>query len=162
MGTSTVVHHTFVIEKTCEAPPARVFAAYADVGARQQWGAPGGDTILYSASDFRVGGGDSFLCGPKTDLKYSGTVRYEDIVENIRIVFTESVRVENKTLSVGMTTWELLPDGSGTRLVATTQMISFVGAEMVEASESGSRAAIENLVKWLSRAQSDTRGSTGQ
>ena len=151
MKASSVIHDTFVIDKTFDAPPARVFEAYADVRAREQWGAPGGDAIGYSAADFRVGGGDSFLCGPTADLKYAGTVRYEDIVENTRIVFTETIRADDKTISVSMTTWELLPEGTRTRLIATTQMISFVGSAMVESSRSGTNAALDNLVRWLGR-----------
>jgi uncharacterized protein YndB with AHSA1/START domain len=48
---SSVEHGTFTLERVYPAPPARVFAAWADPGAKAQWFG-GQDFSL----DFRVGG----------------------------------------------------------------------------------------------------------
>jgi uncharacterized protein YndB with AHSA1/START domain len=154
MSAQPLIHDTFVIETVIDAPPSRVFAAYADIGSRQEWSAPANDAIVYDASDFRPGGADVFRCGPRNDLRFHGAVEYHDVVENERFVFFESIRTGGRTLSVAMVTWELLPDGNGTRLRATTQMISFVGPEMVAGAKSGTRAALNNLATWLSHATS--------
>jgi uncharacterized protein YndB with AHSA1/START domain/ankyrin repeat protein len=149
-----IAHETFVVEIVVDANPATVFAAYADVHARQEWSAPGGDAIVYDVDDFRVGGGDKYRCGPQGALSFAGAVWYQEIVADKCIVFVESVRDASRTLSLAMVTWELLPEGNATRLRSTTQMISFVGPQMVAASQSGTRAALNNLAAWCARRQS--------
>jgi uncharacterized protein YndB with AHSA1/START domain len=154
MDAPTLVHDTFVLETTIDAAPSRVFGAYADVRTRQEWASPGGDAIVYDQADFRVGSGDRFRCGPKNDLRFHGAVEYHEIVQDTRFVFVESIRVGDQTLSLGMVTWELRPEGDRTRLQATTQMVSFVGPQMVAGSKSGTQAAMNNLAAWLARAPS--------
>ena len=154
MDAPTPVHDTFVVETTIDAAPSRVFGAYADVRTREEWAAPGSDAIVYDKADFRVGSGDTFRCGPKNDPRFNGAVVYHEIVQDRRFVFVESIRVGDQTLSLGMVTWELLPEGDRTRLQATTQMISFVGPQMVAGSKSGTQAAMNNLAAWLARAPS--------
>jgi uncharacterized protein YndB with AHSA1/START domain len=149
-----VVHETFVIETCIEASPAEVFAAYADVLAREAWGAPGGDTMVYDAADFRVGGTDVFRCGPRDEPKFHGTVWYHDIVQDHRIVYVELVRTDDRKLCLGLVTLELVPDEQGTRLRSTNQLTSFAGPEMVAGSKSGTRAALHNLAAWCSSASS--------
>jgi uncharacterized protein YndB with AHSA1/START domain len=52
-----VQHATLVIERTYEAAPARVFAAWADPAAHGSWNVPGrGWALAESEHDFRVGG----------------------------------------------------------------------------------------------------------
>jgi len=150
--TAELVHDTFVIDITIDAPPAEVFGAYADLQVRMEWAAPANDVIAYDKSDFRVGGGDVFRCGPVNDLKFVGTLWYHDIVPNERIVYTESVQVGGEKLSLEIVTLELLPEGSVTHLRSTTQMISFVGQQMIADSKSGTRAALHNLAGLLARA----------
>jgi uncharacterized protein YndB with AHSA1/START domain len=54
---SSVVHSTFTIERTYEASPARVFAAFADVPTKRRWFVEGeGWEIDAYTMDFRVGG----------------------------------------------------------------------------------------------------------
>jgi uncharacterized protein YndB with AHSA1/START domain len=154
MSAQAIVHDTFVIETSIEAPPADVFAAYADVRAREAWAAPGGDVLVYDNADFRVGGADVFRCGPKADLKFHGSLWYHDIVENERIVYVELVRLDDQKLSLGLVTLELLAEKDGTRLLSTTQLTSFVGPQMIADSKSGTRAALHNLAAWCSRATS--------
>ena len=146
------VHETFVIETDIEVGPAEVFAAYADVHVRVEWAAPGSDVIVYDKADFTVGGGDVFHCGPKDDTRFHGRVWYHEIVPDERLVYVESIRDGNQMLSIAMVTLELLPARDGTRLRSTTQMISFVGLQMVADSKSGTRAALNNLAGWFFRA----------
>ena len=157
MNAYGVAHDTFVIDLNLDATPSRVFDAYADVRVREAWAAPGGDAIVYDEADFRTGGTDVFRCGPGTDLKFQGIAVYYDIVANSRFVFVESIRVGERGLSTAMVTWELVPEAEGTRLRATTQMISFAGTDMIAGAKSGTRAALKNLAAWLSR-----RSSTGR
>jgi len=62
----SVTHSTFSLERTYDASPARVFAAFADPEAKAQWFA-GPDEWGLSAFevDFRVGGREMNRGGPK-------------------------------------------------------------------------------------------------
>ena len=64
MSQPSVTHGTIVVERVYPATPDRVFGAYADVAARSTWGVPStDDALVYSESDFRVGGRDLYRCG---------------------------------------------------------------------------------------------------
>ncbi len=57
MPERSVVHSTFTIERTYDAPPARVFAAWADPGLKSRWFGGGTDDAPIDLDmDFRVGG----------------------------------------------------------------------------------------------------------
>jgi uncharacterized protein YndB with AHSA1/START domain len=154
MTAQQVVHDTFVVETAIESAPAEVFAAFADVRVREEWAAPGGDTIVYEKADFRIGGVDVFRCGPKNDQRFHGTVWYHEIVPDHRIVYVEAVRVGDEPLSLALVTLELVPEREGTRLRSTNQLVSFTGAQMLADSRSGTRAALHNLAAWCARAAS--------
>lgn len=152
MNPDDLAHDSFVLERRYDAPPARVYAAYADLDARCSWGAPSPEeAIVYSEHDFRSGGRDVHRCGPREDLRYLGSVRYEHLVEDRRIVLVERIESAGALLSVALITWDLEPDGDGTRLRLTTQITSLVGASMIQGSRGGTRAALANLGAWLGR-----------
>lgn len=152
MNRPPLAHETIVVERTYDAPPSHVFAAYADVRLRAAWSAPASDSIVYDRAEFRVGGEDVFRCGPTNDLRFHGVSVYQDIVDNERFVFVESIRTGDQTLSVAIVTWELLPEGDGTRLRSTTQMTAFAGPGMIAGAKSGTRATLEHLGQWLAKS----------
>lgn len=156
MTDRTVTHATIVVERTYDAPPARVFAALADPEARARWSVPSDDQgLVYDEANFRVGGHDVFRCGPAGDLMFRVTTRYEDIVPDQRIISVETVNDETTRLSVSLITVEVFPEHAsaspGTRLVLTDQITSFGGADMVAGSEAGFGAALDNLARELRR-----------
>ena len=52
-----VVHRTLSVERTYPAPPAHIFAAFADPGTKRRWFAEGADFEVDEFTlDFRVGG----------------------------------------------------------------------------------------------------------
>ncbi len=56
MTTRSVTHDTFVIERVYDAPPARVFAAWATSEGKASWFVgPEGWTQVERVFDFRVG-----------------------------------------------------------------------------------------------------------
>lgn len=149
-GSQKVVHETLTFERTYPAAPERVFRAYADVTARARWGTPS-DTaaIVYSESDFRVGGLDQFRCGAKDELPFRGHVRYEDIVENRRIVYVECVSHGDDLLSVSLVTWEVEAVPTGSRLRITDQLMALDGADMITGTRQGTNTALDNLGREL-------------
>ncbi|HEV2110478.1 MAG TPA: SRPBCC domain-containing protein [Gammaproteobacteria bacterium] len=144
------LHATLTMEHAYAAPVARVFAEFADPVARARWSPPSSDVLIYDETDFREGGKDVFRCGPKGDPKFHGTTAYLVIAPNERVVSSETLEAEGRHLAVALTTLDFEAAGQGTKLRVTVQMISFVGAGMVEGYESGNRSALENLSRHLS------------
>jgi uncharacterized protein YndB with AHSA1/START domain len=144
------LHATLVFEREIPAPIEAVFAAFADPVIRTEWGTPS-DTavVLYDEADFREGGQDRFRCGAKTDPNIHGTTRYLEIIPDRRVVSSETIVMGGKRLCASLTTLELSPDGDKTRLKSTTQLASFIGADMVKGHETGNNAALDNLVRYF-------------
>lgn len=142
----SIVHETLVFERRYPASPSRVFQAYADEAIRARWSAPTPTTaIVYESTDFRVGGHDIYRCGAIDDLRYLARAYYCDVERDRRIVFAEAVTTEGETLSVSLNTWDIIPDGSGTRLVVTVQLAAYGGKDMLEGTRFGTNAALDNL-----------------
>jgi uncharacterized protein YndB with AHSA1/START domain len=143
-------HATITLERTYRAPLERVFSEFADPVARARWSAPSNDVLIYDQTEFRAGGRDLFRCGPKNDPKFRGETFYHLIVPNRRVVSSETLDVDGQRLAVSLNTLDFEPTGEGTNLKVTVQMVSFVGAGMIEGYESGNKSALENLGRHLS------------
>jgi uncharacterized protein YndB with AHSA1/START domain len=152
--TNSVQHDTVVIKRHFEATPSCVFAAFADVDARKRWAVPQGDKLEYEQANFSVGGRDAFRCGSPNDMSYLGDIRYEDIVPNRRIVFTETMSQLDSRLSATLITVELLPDENGTQLIMTSQIAAFDGSDMATGYREGWLAVFDNLATELRRTES--------
>jgi uncharacterized protein YndB with AHSA1/START domain len=120
MSKRSVTHSTFVLERVYPATPARVFNAFADPKAKAKWfaGPPewGPDK---QSMDFRVGGRETSVGGPKGGPVHSFTALYQDIIPNERIIYTYEMQLDGKRISVSLASIELKPEGSGTRLTLT-------------------------------------------
>jgi uncharacterized protein YndB with AHSA1/START domain len=88
----SVRHATFVVERTYDASPARLFAAWADPAAKARWFAgPDEWGTADSELDFRVGRREINRGGPKGGPVHPFDGRYQDIVPDQRIVFTYDI-----------------------------------------------------------------------
>jgi uncharacterized protein YndB with AHSA1/START domain len=143
-------HATIVLEREYRAPLDRVFSEFADPVVRAQWSPPSDDVLIYDQTDFRAGGRDLFRCGPKNDPKFHGETLYHLIVPNKRVVSSETVDADGQRLAVSLNTLDFEATGESTNLKLTVQMVSLVGAGMIEAYESGNKSALENLSRHLS------------
>jgi uncharacterized protein YndB with AHSA1/START domain len=149
---ANALHATLVFERNIPAPTSAVFAAFADPVKRAEWGAPS-DTavVIYDAVDFREGGQDMFRCGSKSNPNIHGVTSYADIVLDQRIVSSEIITMDDKRLCVSLTTLELTPDGRETKLLNTTQLVSFIGRDMVNGFTAGTNASLDNLIRHLGK-----------
>ena len=77
---------------------------------------------------------------------------YQDIVPDERIVFTYDMHLDGRRISVSLTTIELRPAGSGTRLTFTEQGAFLDGFDNVEGREEGTRELLDALGAELERA----------
>ena len=145
-------HATFALERTFDASPARVFAAWEDVDARTRWAVPAGDEIVFAESDFRVGGRDVIRCGPAGDLSFLIETSYHDIVPGERIVLTENVDSGAARLSVSLRTVVFEPAGPNTHLTLAEQIVALDGSDILDGSEAGWAEVLENLARELTNA----------
>ena len=145
-------HGTIVVEQMINIPVSRAYSAFADPKERVRWGAPS-DTaaFIYDAVDFRVGGMDLIRCGAKDDLRYRVEVRYINIVDERRVVWTETIRDPDKLLATNITTLEFMPHGQRTRLKVTVQVTSFVGVGMIQNTKAGQEGSLGSMARYLER-----------
>jgi uncharacterized protein YndB with AHSA1/START domain len=119
---------TFVLERIYPAPAARVFAAWADQAIKDRWFVGPDDwTRTEFKHDFRVGGRDISRGGPPGGVDHHFHAEYQDIVPDQRIVFTSSMRLDERLITVSLTTIELAPAAGGTKLTLTEQGVFLDG-----------------------------------
>jgi uncharacterized protein YndB with AHSA1/START domain len=152
MTDRSVTHATFVIERTYDAAPKRVFAAFADPAAKSRWfGDPEqSDSTIYSL-DFNVGGREHLSARTPDGQPVTFDALYQDIVPDQRIVTTYDMHMNGARISVSLATIELTPAGSGTRLVYTEQGAFLDGLDTPGAREHGTRELLEALDGYLQR-----------
>jgi uncharacterized protein YndB with AHSA1/START domain len=162
MTETTVVHSTFTIERTYSAPPARVFAAFADSAEKRRWFVAGkGFTDEEYSADFRVGGFEksrfTFTGGPPgappAGTKMGNDTVYLDIVPNRRIVFAYTMLVGDYRMSASLATVELSPpENGGTRLLFTEQAAFFDRSDGAQLREAGWRGLLQKLDEQLRKS----------
>jgi uncharacterized protein YndB with AHSA1/START domain len=152
----TVVHDTFVIDRSYPASPARVFTAFADPETKIQWfGDPDIEQNAPHVIDFRVGGRES-LAGdvPGGGASFSYDAVYQDIVENSRIVYSYEMTMDGQRISVSVATLEFVADGNGTRLILTEQGAYLDGLDTSAQREEGTRGLLDALATYLEKESS--------
>jgi len=155
MDQQPVVHNTFAVERSYPVKPERVFAAFADPAQKRRWSADGEHHQVQSYEhDFRVGGREHYALGfneghPLAGRSLKSENVYREIVPNRRIIFTSTMAVADKCISVSLGTVELLPTGKGTDLILTFQSAFLEGSDGPEMREGGWRTLLDRLAKVL-------------
>ncbi|MFS0705408.1 SRPBCC family protein [Cellulomonas sp. 179-A 9B4 NHS] len=148
--TRSVAHSTFVIERTLDAPVARVWRAFADLDEKRAWfGAGEGWTKTEESDDLRVGGTavDEGRFDGGTLSRYVAT--YTDVVEHERIVLTYDMWLDGAHISTSLATYELEADGEGTHLRYTEHGVHLDGLDSAAQREEGTRGLFDALAVHL-------------
>jgi uncharacterized protein YndB with AHSA1/START domain len=142
----SVIHTTFVIDRTYAVPPARVFAAFADPELKERWFAMPPDWVdTHHALDFRVGGHETNFGGPPGGTVHRFEARYQDIVEDARIVYAYDLYLDDQRVSVSLATIELRPEANGTRMTFTEQGAFLDGLDDPAGREHGTKLLLDAL-----------------
>lgn len=154
MTERSVTHADFTLERTYDAPPERVYNAFADPEVKAGWFSdPDGWETLESATDFRVGGRDVERSRREgEDTVHAFECVYWDIIPSERIVYSYDMHLDDKRISVSLASIEFAPEGDGTRLTLTEHGAFLDGVDNVDQRKSGTEWLLDNLGKALSGA----------
>jgi uncharacterized protein YndB with AHSA1/START domain len=159
MQEPSVIHNTFVLERSYPKPPKTVFAAFTDAGKKRRWFAEGeGHELQQFELDFRVGGTERLKYRLKAGTPVAGMIvtnegRYQDIVPERRIVTAATMDLGEKRILISLITTEFLQTDKGTDLILTHQGIYLSGASGLtpQMLEAGWRRLLDSLQTELAR-----------
>jgi len=155
MEERSVIHNTFVIERSYSATPERVFSAFADPAKKRRWFAEGDrHDVETFEMDFRVGGFERTLYRFKEGTPFPGVTlsndgTYQVIVPNQRIITASTMMLGDKLISATLVTIELLPSEKGTDLICTHQGAFFEGSGGPEMRQAGWNSLFDRLAREL-------------
>ena len=145
----SITRSTFVLEREYRVEPARVFAAFADREQKAKWfGGPDEQPDLVWETDFREGGRE-FNSSTFEGQTHVFEAVYHDIVQDVRIVYSYVMRAGDVKLSASLTSIELEPTDTGTRLVMTEHGAYFDGHEEPKLREDGTGWLLDSLGRFL-------------
>ncbi len=155
---TSVIHSTFVLERSYPKSPERVFSAFSSLEQKRRWFFAEGEghhEVEKFEMDFQVGGTDHLRLKQGTPFPGVAMVTqdsYLDILPNRRIVTVSTMTLGDKRISCALITFEFLPTAQGTDLICTHQGTFFEGSGGPEMREEGWRKLLDALTVELSRA----------
>ncbi|HZS85067.1 MAG TPA: SRPBCC family protein [Stellaceae bacterium] len=143
----SVVHASFHLERRYEAPVARVWRALTDETAKAKWfaGTPGKWELLERRMDVRVGGSERLSGRWEDGVVSSFDAVYHDVVPNERLVYSYTMHLDEKKISVSLATLQLAAEGGTTRLKVTEQGAFFDGYDDAGSREHGTGHLLDAL-----------------
>jgi uncharacterized protein YndB with AHSA1/START domain len=122
MAERSVTHATFTLERSYDAPPAKVFKAFADPAIKRRWFVEGeGWEVEEFTGEFKVGGFERSRFRFRGGEPIRNDTSFHDIVPNERIIFAYSMTIGDKRISSSLATFQFKPAGNGTQLIFTEQ-----------------------------------------
>jgi uncharacterized protein YndB with AHSA1/START domain len=137
MTDRSVITSTFTLEREFAAPPAAVFAAWAEPATKREWFAPTAD---HHELDFRVGGRET----NRTDALTFTSV-YHDIVADQRIVYSSTLLNGDQPVTASLTTVQFFAASDGTRVLLIEQDSFLDGHEEPAWREQGTGGWLDAL-----------------
>ncbi len=146
-GVRSVVHATFHLERTYEAPVARVWRALTDEAAKQKWfGGPTGSwEPLERYMEVRPGGRERAKGRWNSGVVSTFDAVYHDVIPNQRLVYSYEMHLDDKKISVSLATLQLMAAGGKTTLAVTEQGAFLDGYDDAGSREHGTGFLLDAL-----------------
>ena len=146
-GVRSVVHATFHLERTYDAPVARVWKALTDETAKQKWfgGTDGRWELLERRMDVRVGGSERVKGRWEGGVVSTFDAVYHDVIPNQRLVYSYEMHLDDKKISVSLATMQLKADNGKTTLMVTEQGAFLDGYDDAGSREQGTGHLLDAL-----------------
>jgi uncharacterized protein YndB with AHSA1/START domain len=143
----SVVHATFHLERTYDAPVARVWAAITDEAAKSKWfgGAPGQWELLERQMDVRVGGRERLRGRWEGGVVSTFDATYHDVIPNERLVYTYEMHLDDNKISVSLATMQLKAEVGKTTVMVTEQGAFLDGYDDAGSREHGTGQLLDAL-----------------
>ena len=150
MTARSAIPATFTIERRYPVPPARVFAAWASVEAKQRWAFcdENWKPTLHEM-EFKVGGRERIVTGPAGGTRHIFNGVYMDIVPDQRIIFAYDMHLDARCISVSLTTIEFHAEPGATVMRFTEQGVFLDGYDDIKGREEGTAIGLDNLDRIL-------------
>ncbi len=147
----SVVHATFDLKRTYDAPVGRVWKALTDEGAKQTWfgGTPGQWELLERHMDVRPGGRERLKGRWGGGVVSSFDAVYYDVIENERLVYAYEMHLGERKISVSLATMQLKAEGAKTTLSVTEQGAFLDGYDDAGSREHGTSLLLDRLAASL-------------
>jgi len=146
-GVRSVAHATFHLERTYDAPVARVWQALTDEAAKQKWfgGTDGRWELLERRMDVRAGGSERVKGRWEGGVVSTFDAVYHDVIANQRLVYSYEMHLDDKKISVSLATMQLKADNGKTTLTVTEQGAFLDGYDDAGSREHGTGHLLDAL-----------------
>jgi uncharacterized protein YndB with AHSA1/START domain len=146
-GVRSAVHATFHLERTYDAPVARVWKALTDEKAKQKWfaGTQGEWKLHERHIDVRVGGSERLKGRWKGGVVSTFDATYHDVIPNERLVYSYVMHLDDKKISVSLATMQLKAEGGKTTLKVSEQGVFLDGYDDAGSREHGTGHLLDAL-----------------
>ena len=143
----SVVHATFHLERTYDAPAHRVWRALTDEAAKQTWfgGTPGSWELLERHMDVRPGGRERLSGRWESGVVSTFDATYFDVIPNERLVYTYEMHLGDRKISVSLATMQLESREGKTTLKVTEQGAFLDGYDDAGSREQGTGHLLDAL-----------------
>jgi uncharacterized protein YndB with AHSA1/START domain len=148
MSITPLFHGSFSLTRVWGIPPVRVFSALSNPQIKAKWFIGPSDrwTMIRWSLDFRQGG-EEVLEGRfnRTGMVTLYEARIHFIEENARLVYTYDMYLNGAYNSASLASFALAPEGAGTRLTYTEQIVFVDGEDGIASRRSGMEAMFKRI-----------------
>lgn len=142
---TTAVKPSLTIKRRFNAPPSKVFAAWADPQKVKRWMGPGEVQVMSAEGDPRTGGRYRWLMKAPDGTEHDVSGVYRDVIPNEKLVFTWAWKSTPERES--LVTVLIKPDGQGSLMTLTHEQ--FFDEEARDRHNQGWTGAMDKLEKYL-------------
>jgi uncharacterized protein YndB with AHSA1/START domain len=143
MATQTATKPSLTLKRRFKAPPAKVFAAFADPEKVKLWMGPGEMKALVAESDTRTGGHYRWVMEAPNGEQHDVGGVYREVIPNQKLVFTWAWKSTPERES--LVTVEIKPDGDGSLLTLTHEQ--FTDEDARDRHQGGWNGALDKMEK---------------